>query len=107
MQKRQINPAEAVEIIRRIRPFVEPNPGFMEQLHLYHKMKYTSDLDDNPIYQRWLYQKGLEASKMAGVAPERIHFRDAEKSIAETTQVEEGATPEESGMVELRCKKCR
>jgi dual specificity phosphatase 12 len=104
MQKRQINTMEAVDIIRRIRPFVEPNPGFMEQLDLYHKMRYTTDLDDNPIYQRWLYQKKLETSK---AAPERVHFRDMEKAVAGITQVEEGATSEESGMVELRCKKCR
>ncbi|KAF8545101.1 protein-tyrosine phosphatase-like protein [Trichophaea hybrida] len=104
MQKRQINAIEAVDIIRKIRPFVEPNPGFMEQLDLYHKMKYTTDLDDNPIYQRWLYQKKLATSK---AAPERVHFRDVERAVAGITQVEEGATPEESGMVELRCKKCR
>jgi dual specificity phosphatase 12 len=79
----------------------------MKQLEIYHQMGCTTELDNHPVYQRWLYQMDLELSTAAGRAPERVHFRDAERSVAETAQVNQGATPDEVGMVELRCKKCR
>ncbi|KAI5784627.1 protein-tyrosine phosphatase-like protein [Geopyxis carbonaria] len=107
MKTRRISRDEALEVIRECRPFVDPNDGFMKQLELYHQMQYTTALDDNPIYQRWLYQQELEMSRAAGKAPERVHFRDAEQNVARITRMEEGQTPEEIGMVELRCKKCR
>jgi len=107
MWSRQINHDSALGLIRQSRPFAEPNPGFMKQLEIYHQMGHTAELDDHPIYQRWLYQMDLELSMAAGRAPERVHFRDAERGVAEITQVNQGATPDEVGMVELRCKKCR
>jgi len=107
MKSRQLEAKEAVQLIRQYRPFVEPNPGFMAQLEVYHQMNYTTDLDGHPIYQRWLYKKELGMSKAAGLAPERVHFRDAENNVAELARVKEGETPELVGLIELRCKTCR
>ena len=107
MRSRKIVAKDAVALIKEQRSFVEPNPGFMEQLELYHKVNFTTDLDNHPMYQRWLYKKELEMSKAAGVAPERVHFRDAERAVADITQLREGETSDESGMIELRCKTCR
>lgn len=107
MKTRQLDAEAAVALIRKARSFVEPNIGFMEQLEIYHRMDYTVDLDAHPIYQRWLYQKNLELNTAAGRAPNRVHFRDAEQAVMEITNIDEGKTPAENGLVELRCKKCR
>lgn len=103
MRSRRMSRDDALALIRETRPFVEPNPDFMRQLELYHKMDYAEDIDDHPMYQRWLYQRELELSRAAGVAPERVHFRDAERDVAEISNMAEG----DKGYVELRCKKCR
>lgn len=107
MKSRQLDPKEAVQRIKQIRPFVEPNPGFMEQLELYHQVKYTTDLDDHPSYKQWLYKRELAESKAAKMAPSNVYFRDAEKNVAVLAQVKEGETPEQVGLTELRCKTCR
>lgn len=107
MASRRIPPNFALGLIERARPIVEPNPGFMKQLELYHEMDYTNTVEDHPLYQRWIYLKDVEMSNAAGRAPERVHFKDAEAAIGEITQVKEGETPAERGEIELRCKKCR
>jgi dual specificity phosphatase 12 len=107
MATRRIAPNLALGLIERARPIVEPNPGFMKQLELYHEMNYTDVVEDHPLYQRWIYLQDVEMSNAAGRAPERVHFRDAEAAIGKITQVKEGETPAEKGEIELRCKKCR
>jgi dual specificity phosphatase 12 len=108
MQSRQLNPDEAIALIRTARPFVDPNQGFMEQLWLFHQMKYTATLDEHPIYQRWLYDVEVKTSIAARRAPERIYFRDEVQRITEITQTVDGEIQEkETKVVELRCRKCR
>ncbi|KAG0136678.1 protein-tyrosine phosphatase-like protein [Tuber indicum] len=107
MASRCLAPHLALGIVRRVRPFVEPNSGFMQQLELYYQMEFAENVEDHPIYQRWIYLRDVEMSNAAGRAPERIHFRDAEADIGRITRVKEGETPEEKGEVQLRCKKCR
>ncbi|TGZ83872.1 dual specificity protein phosphatase 12 [Ascodesmis nigricans] len=104
MRSRKLGRDDALARIRETRPFVEPNPDFMKQLELYEKMGWVDDIDEHPIYQRWLWRRELELSRQAGVAPDRVHFRDAEKEM-----VAEAGMKEAQGerFVELRCKKCR
>jgi len=104
MSTRRVSPDEALALIRRTRPMVEPNPAFMEQLKLYENMEYTDHPDDHPMYQRWLYQQEVAMSNAAGMAPEHIHFRDAEQELAGLAEVKEG---DGSSKTELKCKKCR
>jgi dual specificity phosphatase 12 len=108
MQSRQLDPDGALELIRKARPFVDPNQGFMEQLWLFHQMRYTAALDEDPIYQRWLYDVEVKTSIAARRAPERIYFRDEVQRITEITQTADGETSEKgTRVVELRCRKCR
>jgi len=100
MRSRRIGVEEAVRLVREIRPFVEPNPGFLKQLELYYEMEYATDLE-HPVYKRWLHQQELAQSMAAKRPPGRVHFRDSEKAAPE------GATPEQAGPTELRCKRCR
>lgn len=107
MATRRIAPNLALGLIERARPIVEPNPGFMKQLELYHQMAYAAVVEDHPMYQRWIYLRDVEMSNAAGRAPERVHFQDAEAELGEITQVREGETAAEKGELELRCKRCR
>lgn len=68
----------------------------MKQLELYHEMTMPDNVDENPAYQRWLYQREIELSRACHQAPEadKIRFED------------EHLTDKEAEF-ELRCRKCR
>lgn len=94
-------PASALETLRTIRPIVEPNPGFMKQLELYHSMGCPIDVSSQPPYQRWLYQQQVESSIACGRAPDSIHFED------EAAPVDAGASSPNHAALRIRCRKCR
>lgn len=75
-QNADLTPRTALALIRQCRSSAEPNTGFMTQLHLYHIMRCPTSLGDHPVYQRWLYESNVQASRACGKAPEKIHFRD-------------------------------
>lgn len=98
MQFYHLSPREALAKVREGRPFCEPNDGFMKQLELYHEMVMPEKLEENPVYQRWLYAREVELSRACGQAPEaeKIRFEDEHE-----TSKNAGAD------FELRCRKCR
>ena len=89
-------PNSALESVRTVREFVEPNEGFMEQLELYHRMGAPVDVATQPQYQRWLYQREVEASVACGKAPDAVRFED-----------EVDAGDNSKSELEYRCRKCR
>ncbi|KAL7268237.1 tyrosine protein phosphatase yvh1, partial [Rhizina undulata] len=107
MASRRLELNLALSLIRRARPIIEPNSGFMEQLELFNQMEYSAQIDDHPIYQRWLYKRDVEMSNAAGRPPERVHFRDAEAEVVRITGAKDADSPQESSEIELRCKICR
>ena len=113
-----LSPQSALDLIRHSRPFAEPNAGFMEQLLLYHNMRCPSTqeaLDNHPLYQRWLYQKTVEASVAAGVAPElsELRFGDEGNATPMNLAAEEGSADLKLGehtsepTISYRCRRCR
>ncbi|KAL8733348.1 MAG: hypothetical protein Q9166_002172 [cf. Caloplaca sp. 2 TL-2023] len=109
-------PSTALTILRQCRPLVEPNPGFMDQLHLYHRMHCPSDIVSNPQYQRWCWEREKKESLRLGQPPgsEFIVFEDetptARNSEAEEKDGGEDGEREEKkeGVVEeYRCRRCR
>ncbi|CAK7272918.1 tyrosine protein phosphatase yvh1 [Sporothrix epigloea] len=70
----------ALALVRQVRPVVEPNPGFVQQLALWWRMGCPADGPDaverRPAYQRWLYDKDVEESTRMGLAPARLWFGD-------------------------------
>ena len=78
-----LTPKETIALIRQSQPMAEPNKGFMSQLLLYHSMHCPASPASHPVYQRWLYQRELEASRAYGIAPETIRFSD-ESSASST-----------------------
>ncbi|GAN06020.1 dual specificity protein phosphatase 19 [Mucor ambiguus] len=51
---------EALAIIKQTRPFVNPNPGFIEQLKLFQEMNYTFD-PNHPAYLEYLHKHPVDA----------------------------------------------
>jgi len=90
--------SSALDLIRESRPIAEPNDGFMKQLELYKAMGCPRDIESQPRYQRWLYQREVDLALAAGMAPEKVRFEDEE-----VQDEQEGGGRE----VELRCRKCR
>jgi dual specificity phosphatase 12 len=90
----------ALDLVRESRPMAEPNDGFMAQLELYKSMGCPTNIDAQPVYQRWLYQQEVDLNLAVGRAPDRLRFEDEE-------QQEEGTNSGATGAKELRCKKCR
>ena len=117
-QNSKLEPQSALDLIRQSRPFAEPNDGFMKQLSLYHSMNCPSTqdvLDNHPLYQRWLFQRNVEASVAAGVAPEvsELRFGDEGTATPINLAAEEAATDASLGQnaseptVSYRCRRCR
>ncbi|KAI4125388.1 MAG: hypothetical protein LQ338_004281 [Usnochroma carphineum] len=72
------DPASALMLLRQARPMAEPNPGFMDQLHLYHRMRCPADIASHPLYQRWCYKREVQRSRerKEAVSSEFIVFED-------------------------------
>ncbi|KAI9716009.1 MAG: hypothetical protein M1812_005643 [Candelaria pacifica] len=102
MHKYHITSIEALSRIQQSRPICEPNEGFMQQLDLYHEMQTPVNVDDEPVYQRWLWRRDVDLSIARGKAPDKVRFED------ETTRGVKGVEAEsKAGMFELKCRKCR
>ena len=100
MQRYHITPREALEQIRQSRPLAEPNEGFMQQLEMYHRMAMPINVEESPIYQRWMYQRDVQMSSDCGQAPEASKIRYEDEHL-DPTSSDEGAE------IDLKCKKCR
>ncbi|KAI8388240.1 protein-tyrosine phosphatase-like protein [Radiomyces spectabilis] len=61
MKKRQLHPKAALAVIKQMRPFVNPNPGFMNQLRLYQDMNCEFD-PNNPVYIAYHQKHPYDAS---------------------------------------------
>ncbi len=85
----------ALTLIRQTRPMAEPNDGFMEQLRMWWTMGCPEDVEEQPLYQRWAYQREVNESLAVGQAPSRLRFEDEQTEKVDST----GSS--------LRCKKCR
>lgn len=102
MYRYQLTPLDALNQIRESRGVCEPNSGFMQQLQLYFVMNTPADVESQPVYQRWQYQREVDLSRAAGLAPEpeKIRFEDEHPAHKHPTAPADAS-------VELRCRKCR
>jgi dual specificity phosphatase 12 len=109
-----LTPTAALDAIKMARPVVEPNPGFMAQLELYHGMGCPEYIQAEPAYQRWQYQQEVELSVACGRAPDTIRFEDEAVPLASRSgsaavhAANRLETPQTLGSeVEVRCRRCR
>jgi dual specificity phosphatase 12 len=100
MKTYRLSPKEAVEQIRQVRPIVEPNEGFMQQLELYYQMDMTEDVESSPIYQRWTYHREIKLSRDCRQAPDVDKIRFEDEHVSDTDK-------DSAAEFELKCRKCR
>ncbi|EGX54345.1 tyrosine protein phosphatase yvh1 [Orbilia oligospora] len=93
--KKQIPAEIALEILRQSRPIICPNLAFRKQLDIYSENleQAIQNLDDVPAYQRYLYRKEVELSRLAHKAPTINHYGEDESK--------------EGSDMQLKCRKCR
>ena len=96
-RKLATSPLSALELIKKSRAMCEPNDGFMKQLDLYDEMDCPENIAKHPVYQRWLYQRGVDESVACGRGPELdvVRFEDEELELKGSDQAE------------IKCRKCR
>jgi len=84
-------------------------------------MQAPIDVDSHPIYQRWLYQRELDAARAAGIAPDADKIRFGDEHVGEegtaaqsanepqTQSPADPATPAKpaSSKLDFKCRKCR
>lgn len=63
MFKKRLRYKEALAIIKQTRPFVNPNPGFIEQLKLFKEMGYQFD-KQNPAYLEYIEAHPIDAGHL-------------------------------------------
>ena len=97
MKRFRLETLGALNQLRQTRSFCEPNPGFMHQLDLYQKMGYPDDVETHIMYQRWLFERELSASRSIGQAPDADMIRFEDEHVSNNV----------SGGTQLRCRKCR
>ena len=100
-----LNPQSALDLVRQCRPSAEPNSGFISQLEIYSRMQCPSDPDSHPLYQRWLYQREVEASLAAAMAPGAEEIRFGELSLGEKGQSNKDSAEHPKSI--WRCRRCR
>lgn len=115
MSQFHMSPIEALAQLRESRGVCEPNEGFMRQLELYHQMNTPVDVESDPAYQRWIYQRELDVARAAKVAPDadKIRFKDEHMSegtrgdTAEAAQITAAGLSAAPQVFEMKCRKCR
>lgn len=107
--------------VRKTREIAEPNPGFMKQLEMWVRMGRPADADDAVerygTYQRWVWEREVEASVRIGKKPDWIRFEDEQNHDADVDADDQRGTTAAAAAAargqqneprkELRCKKCR
>ncbi|KAL1928982.1 hypothetical protein VTP01DRAFT_2041 [Rhizomucor pusillus] len=95
MREKQLSAQQALDIIKLRRAIIEPNRGFLEQLNLYHELRYNVDQTE-AAYRRFLVAANARAQQEYGCIQNLALSPDPELAVGKT----------KSKLI-LRCKKCR
>ncbi|EGO03696.1 hypothetical protein SERLA73DRAFT_69538 [Serpula lacrymans var. lacrymans S7.3] len=102
MHSLKIDPTGALDMIRQVRPHVEPNEGFVEQLDVFHKASYQFTRRDKAIRMFYMERTVGEIMNGSGSLPEIDMFADHPHTPSESVP----ATPVRPSR-RIRCKMCR
>ncbi|KAL0576450.1 tyrosine protein phosphatase yvh1 [Marasmius crinis-equi] len=106
MYERKLTPDEALELIRKSRPDVDPNPGFLTQLQIFHDASYKISGRDKNTRMFYLERTVEEVLNGDGSIPSTDMF-------AKFPQTPTASTPATPGggfkgpRRRIRCKMCR
>ncbi|OJA14969.1 hypothetical protein AZE42_03225 [Rhizopogon vesiculosus] len=103
MHTLKLDPASAVDMIRKVRPFVEPNVGFMEQLEVFHQSSFKFTRRDKATRMFYLERTMDEVINGGGMIPENAMFAKHPRSPSDSLP----NTPMIIPSRRIRCKMCR
>jgi dual specificity phosphatase 12 len=87
---------EALMLLRQGRPIVEPNPGFMDQLHMFVDMgcpTTSEEIEKHKLYRRFINRRNVAESLAINRAPDvvDIRFEDDEEAALEDSSARLGS----------------
>ncbi|KAG1730817.1 uncharacterized protein EDB91DRAFT_1059141 [Suillus paluster] len=103
MYSLQLDPASAVDMIRKVRPIVEPNEGFMEQLMVFYRASYKFTRQDKATRMFYLERTMEDILNGDGTMPETAMFAKHPRTPSDSAS----NTPMIAPSRRIRCKMCR
>lgn len=101
MHSRNLDPSSALELIRKARPSIDPNPGFLQQLEIFHKSRYQISRQDKNVRMFYMGRAVEEVLNGDGSLPETKMFAKFPRTPSDSNPT----TP--SPRRRIRCKMCR
>lgn len=103
MYSRKLDAATALEMIRKVRPNVEPNEGFLHQLEIFHQASYKFTSKDKSIRMFYMERTLEEIMNGDGTLPSDNMFARRPCSPTDSSP----NTPVIAPHRRIRCKMCR
>lgn len=103
MYSLKLDPAGAVDMIRTVRPIVEPNEGFMEQLRVFHRASCKFTRRDKATRMFYLERTMENVMNGDGTTPENAMFAKHPRTPSDSVP----NTPMIVPSRRIRCKMCR
>ncbi|KAJ7269685.1 hypothetical protein C8J57DRAFT_318735 [Mycena rebaudengoi] len=103
MYTQNIGTQAALEIIRKARPQIEPNPGFMVQLEIFHQAAFKISRRDKTTRMFYMERAVGEVMNGDGSLPETDMFAKFPGTPTDSAPATPGGGPRRR----IRCKMCR
>ncbi|KAF9653644.1 phosphatases II, partial [Thelephora ganbajun] len=103
MYSHQLDTDGALKLIRQSRPYIDPNPGFLEQLDVFHRASYKVSRNDKATRMFYLERAVHEVMNGDGSELETKMFAKFPRSPSDSTP----STPAPVPRRRIRCKACR
>ncbi|KAG7439997.1 uncharacterized protein BT62DRAFT_1051642 [Guyanagaster necrorhizus] len=102
MYTRHLSPEAALELIRKSRPNIDPNPGFLVQLELFHKASFRISRKDKATRMFYMERATEEVMNGDGTLPPTDMFAKFPRTPSDSTPTTPGGPRRR-----IRCKMCR
>ncbi|KDR80052.1 hypothetical protein GALMADRAFT_222955 [Galerina marginata CBS 339.88] len=102
MHSRKIDPQAALELIKKARPFIDPNQGFLQQLDLFHSAQYKISRREKAIRMFYMGRAVDEVMNGDGSPSETEMFAQYPRTSSDSPPPSPGLPRRR-----IRCKMCR
>ncbi|KAJ3998375.1 hypothetical protein F5050DRAFT_1567358 [Lentinula boryana] len=106
MHNRQMSVEEALDLVRKARPEIDPNPAFIAQLEIFHKASFTISRKDKNTRMYYMQRTTEEVMNGDGSLPSTDMFARFPRSANDSTPPTPGGLSRVPRR-RIRCKMCR
>ncbi|KAJ3756290.1 hypothetical protein EV360DRAFT_48232 [Lentinula raphanica] len=106
MHSRKMNVEEALGLVRKARPEIDPNPGFIAQLEIFHNASFTISRKDKTTRMYYMQRTTDEVMNGDGTLPSTDMFARFPRSATDSNPPTPGG-PLRGPRRRIRCKMCR